>query len=252
MARIANSDGEAGHLELRSLLFAEFLLQDADLKPYVEVTEGIEQLAPKMQQILDDYNAASKSPLSLVLFAWAIEHICRICRILGQPGGHALLVGLGGSGRQSLTKLAAFAKGFTLCQVQLSGTFSRADWCDFLRGMLRTAGEKANPVVFLMSDTQITDELMIEDVSNLLSTGEVPSLFDTTDQIAIGEAMQPAARKVEMDGSRAELWAFFCSEVSRSLHIVLAFSPVGHMLRNRLRKFPSLSTCCTINWCAAG
>jgi len=78
----------------------------------------MDELGAKMGSMLDDYNAVSKRPMSLVLFPFAIEHITRILRIIKSPFGNALLVGVGGSGRQSLTTLATAIAGYGLYQVR--------------------------------------------------------------------------------------------------------------------------------------
>jgi dynein heavy chain len=56
---------------------------------------------------LNNYNLVSDKPMDLVLFNYALEHVLIILRILRQPKGHALLVGLGGSGRKSFTYLSS-------------------------------------------------------------------------------------------------------------------------------------------------
>ena len=67
-----------------------------------------------VQEILEEYNE-NKSRMNLVLFVDALEHLTRVHRIIRIDRGHAMLVGVGGSGKQSLTKLAAYTAG---CEVE--------------------------------------------------------------------------------------------------------------------------------------
>lgn len=44
------------------------------------------------------------------------------------------------------------------------------------------------------------------------------------------------------------LYNYFVKRVRQNLHISLAMSPIGEAFRVRLRMFPSLVNCCTIDW----
>jgi dynein heavy chain len=50
------------------------------------------------EEYLEDYNSVIQSPMRLVMFLDAIEHVSRVCRVIRLPLGNALLLGVGGSG----------------------------------------------------------------------------------------------------------------------------------------------------------
>lgn len=123
-----------------------------------------------------EYNETNAA-MDLVLFEDAMKHIARIVRIILNSSGHALLVGVGGSGKQSLTKLASFICTYTVYQIQISSTYSMSDFKEDLKIMHNKAGIKEEGVTFLLTDSQITNERFLIFVNDLLASGDVPDLF---------------------------------------------------------------------------
>lgn len=66
--------------------------------------------------------------MNLVLFNTAIQHLCRIVRILRQPNSNILIIGVGGVGRLSLTKLASSLLQYDMYSIQLKKGYNLMDW----------------------------------------------------------------------------------------------------------------------------
>lgn len=62
---------------------------------YEEVADE-EHLRRFIESSIKEYNSNSKFvPVEILLFSYYIEHICRIVRVISQPMGHMLLIGIG-------------------------------------------------------------------------------------------------------------------------------------------------------------
>jgi dynein heavy chain len=130
-------DLDENTLRAEPLIYCHFASGIGDPK-YLAVPSW-ESLNRTLKEALDSYNEIN-AIMNLVLFADAMNHICRINRILESPRGNALLVGVGGSGKQSLTRLAASVSGLDVFQIQLKKGYGIGDLevccTDFYRVML--------------------------------------------------------------------------------------------------------------------
>ena len=90
-------------------------------------------------QILEEYNERY-NPMNLVLFDDALEHLTRVHRVIRMDQGHALLVGVGGSGRQSVARLAAFAAGCDIFEITLSRGYGEEEFREDLKTLYHKLG----------------------------------------------------------------------------------------------------------------
>ncbi|GAB1598116.1 dynein heavy chain 3, axonemal-like [Argonauta hians] len=236
--------------DMRCLIFGDFIQsKDDHVRLYDEISDQNE-LRVVVEGYLSDYNLMSKTPMDLVIFHLAMEHITRICRILKQPKSHCLLIGIGGTGRQSTTRLAAFIVEFELIQIDMSKDYSFSEWREDLEKIIWKTGVDRCPVVFFFGDYQIKDPLFLEDINMLLNTGYIHNLYNKEQRLEIIEMIQQKILQpnVNIEVTTWSMYNKFIENVRQNLHIVLAFSPIGEAFRNRLRMYPSLINCCTIDW----
>uniref|UniRef100_A0AAV2MBY1 Dynein heavy chain 5, axonemal n=1 Tax=Knipowitschia caucasica TaxID=637954 RepID=A0AAV2MBY1_KNICA len=207
---------------------------DFDLPKVYEQIESFESLKDRLNMFLTLFNESIRgTSMDMVFFQDAMIHLVKVSRIIRTSGGNALLVGVGGSGKQSLTR-----------------SYNTANLMDDLKGLYRTAGQHGKGISFIFTDNEIKEESFLEYMNNVLSSGEVSNLFvrDEIDEI-LSDLIPVMKREFpRRPPTNENLYEYFMSRVRHNLHVVLCFSPVGEKFRNRALKFPALISGCTMDW----
>ena len=209
-----------------------------------DMANKLSDVKEKASQALGEYNE-SNTRMDLVLFDDAVKHVCRITRIISQPSGHSMLVGVGGSGKQSLSKLSAFICQYENYMITISSDYKLNSFKDDLQKMYNKTGlSDDNGLLFILTENQIIDEKFMVLVNDLLSSGDVQDLFSPDDKEVIYNKVKPACKGAS---TMQDVWNFFIARIKKNLHVCLCFSP-GENLRNKARKFPSIINSTVIDW----
>merc|ERR1719191_1032583 len=208
---------------------------------------AMDKLKKSLEEKLAEYNE-NFAAMELVLFRIAMEHICRICRIIDLPCGNALLVGVGGSGKQSLARLSCFIMTVDILTILVTQSYGVADLLIDLQVMyIKAAVKPGTPHAFLMTDGQIADERFLVYLNDMLSSGNIPNLFTREEMDGHLGAIRNLAKAAGVPDDRGALSSFFYDRVRRNLHMILCHSPVGDAFRIRGRKFPALISCMVVD-----
>lgn len=228
-----------------TLIFCRFV--NGHLSNEYDIAAKFQDVRDKATIALNEHND-NLFVMELVLFEDAVKHVCRISRIISQPSGHGLLVGVGGSGKQSLSRLSSFICQYDTKTITITQDYKLPQFKEDLQKMYNKTGLSEDAgLLFVFTEGQIVDEKFMVPINDLLSSGEIQDLFNNDDKEGLINKLRAQCKATTGKDGVGDVWNFFINRVKKNLHMSICFSP-GDNLRNKARKFPAIVNTTVIDW----
>lgn len=180
-------------------------------EPIYDKQSVIDRIMMYQKKYNEDPVNKTLAKLDLVMFDSCIQHILRISRIIRTPKAHALLVGVGGSGKQSSARIASYIAGYKVDGLKIERNYGISQLDEDLKRIYKAAGISGHGVSFIFTDNDIKEEVFLERINNILTMGELPSLFNKEEKEEITQLVRAPFKKQFPKGADTSeiLWNFF-------------------------------------------
>ncbi|KAF5093945.1 hypothetical protein D0Z00_003775 [Geotrichum galactomycetum] len=185
----------------------------------------------------------------LILYDDLLDHVLRIDRVLRQPQGHLILIGVSGSGKATLSRFVAWMNGIKVVQLKTTRKYGQEEFDADLRHVLKRAGTNGEKICFVLDESNILESAFLERMNTLLANGEVPGLFEGDDYTTLMTACKEGALRQGFNlDSQDELYKWFTGEIVRNLHVIFTMNPPDSDLSSHSVASPALFNRCVLNW----
>lgn len=123
----------------KKVMWSDLMKIDSTQRLYEEMRDPV-KVKKVLTDFLDDFNASSAIKMNLVFFEDAVLHLIKILRTLRQPRGNIMLIGVGGSGKQSLIKLSSHIYSMSFKQIEIVKGFNETSFRDFIKELMFATG----------------------------------------------------------------------------------------------------------------
>jgi dynein heavy chain len=208
----------------------------------------IEKLQEIASTCLKEYNKVNSNKIDLVLFDHALEHLSKICRIISIPCCNLIQVGMCGTGRQTLVRLACIIYEQKFFKLEITEHYNSTDWHNTVKAFLKEAGGLGKPCTFFLKEEQMVNNLILDDLDYLLKTGQIPFLYSLEEKQEILDLVRMSMQdeNPNIDGGSESIFLYHQKRCKENLHVILSFNPINDKFMKYLRLHCSLRSFCEI------
>ena len=183
--------------------------------------------------------------LGLSLYPDMLFQLAKLENILLQEGGSLLLAGRTGMKRWDSVCLVAYMLHINIYTLKIGRNYQAKSFYADIKQAVYEAGIQGENTILAIEDHQLINPLFIESINSLLSSGEIPGMYNKEELETLFNEIKDIYSETGFNGSIND---FFINRVHRNLHIVLILDCSSQDFTNICEANPAFYSQCRLIW----